>query len=200
MGGLTGCAPGQKQLARGGPDSFSGGDIAAQPLVVKGSHELAGKRVVNRPKGHHDALCAGHAEGAFEAEHAFAIVEFAIAGVAGRQHSPLDAAQVKRGNLLGGDDGGLVFGIGAGEDQAGVQQWIAAAAAMVEQKGVGGNVEEPDISGLGEKALARGLLAREQLGLAAGAPVLPRAENTCGLLGGTGKRLKLEAVNGGAGF
>lgn len=111
MRALAGCAPGQQQPARGGPDSFGRGGIAAQPLVVKGAHELARERVVDRPEGHDHAVDAGHAEGSLKPENPFAVVQFAIAGVAGRQNSPLDAAQIQRGNLLGGDDRGLVLRI-----------------------------------------------------------------------------------------
>jgi len=46
-------------------------------------HELPGDVVIDGPQGHDDAVRPGDAECSLEAEDAFAVVQFAIAGVAG---------------------------------------------------------------------------------------------------------------------
>ena len=73
MGALMGGAALAEQDSRGVPGCVTGGGILAQALGIKQVHESAGDVVVHGPQGHDHTARAGHAEGAFQTQHAFAV-------------------------------------------------------------------------------------------------------------------------------
>lgn len=111
----------EQHLARRGPHGVGSGCVLAEALGVELVHESASNVVVHRPQRHHHAARSGHAKGALQSQHALAVAHLSVAGVAGRKHSPIHAVKVKRGDLLGSEDGGLAAAVGAGEDQARVE-------------------------------------------------------------------------------
>ena len=79
--------------------------------------------VVDGPQAHDDGARAGHLECATESEDSLASTDLTHARVAGREHGPFDAAQIKGCDFLGGEDAvvfvrtGRCAAVGAGQRQ-----------------------------------------------------------------------------------
>src|SRR5579871_6557049 len=113
----------------------------AETLYIEVVHEVARDVVVHRPQSHDDAVHAGHPKGAFEAQHAFAVLQNAVAGVACGEYCPVHSAQIERRDLLRGEYRGFASLIHAGKDEARVEKWIAVSAALVEHESVRGHMQ-----------------------------------------------------------
>ena len=118
--------------ARRTPDGIRGGRVMAKALGVELMHELAGRVVVDRPESHDDAARARHSKGPLQSKHAFSVAKLSVAGVACRKYGPVHVTQVEGSNLLRSENGLRSAVIAAGEDQSRMEQWVAAAAALVQ--------------------------------------------------------------------
>jgi hypothetical protein len=85
-------------------DRINGGEPKHQARTIQLAHPIARRLVFDRPKAQDQRACSRHFKRAAQTQHALAGLHFTDAGIASREHGPLDTAQIERGDFLGGEN------------------------------------------------------------------------------------------------